>query len=228
MWQPDPETERNLLEAFVPFYGNLPPEEKIRFAHSVRRFLEKVKITGVGTSIQDIDRVLVAAGAIIPIFAFPEWEYQHIHEVLVYPGSFSDSFQQTGEGRNILGMVGNGPLQDVMILSKQDMRNGFLIEESNANTIIHEFVHLIDKADGTIDGRPEALLPPPYVLPWLQCIYREMEKIRSGESDINPYALTNEQEFLAVVSEYFFKNPHLMKERHPELYQQLQRIFNRS
>jgi len=45
-------------------------------------------------------------------------------------------------------------------------------------------------------------------------------------SDINPYGATNEAEFFAVVSEYFFERPKLLKEKHPELYNLLAEIFN--
>ncbi|MCA9421547.1 MAG: zinc-dependent peptidase, partial [Nitrospira sp.] len=44
--------------------------------------------------------------------------------------------------------------------------------------------------------------------------------------DINPYGLTNEAEFFAVVSEYFFENPVRMKKKHPELYSMLKQIFH--
>lgn len=33
---------------------------------------------------------------------------------------------------------------------------------------------------------------------------REIKAIRAGKSEINPYAATNEAEFFAVVTEYFF------------------------
>jgi Mlc titration factor MtfA (ptsG expression regulator) len=52
-----------------------------------------------------------------------------------------------------------------------------------------------------------------------------MHRIEKGHSDINPYALTNEAEFLAVASEYFFEKPDEFKTRHPELYGQLSNIF---
>jgi Mlc titration factor MtfA (ptsG expression regulator) len=91
---------------------------------------------------------------------------------------------------------------------------------------IHEFVHLLDKADGEIDGIPEALLKHDYVGPWLIEIKKEMKRIEKHHSDINPYALTNNAEFLAVVSEYFFDNPEKFKHRHPELYRLLSTIFN--
>jgi Mlc titration factor MtfA (ptsG expression regulator) len=52
-----------------------------------------------------------------------------------------------------------------------------------------------------------------------------MHKISGGHSDINPYALTNEAEFLAVAAEYFFEKPTELQHKHPELYAELSRIF---
>ena len=44
--------------------------------------------------------------------------------------------------------------------------------------------------------------------------------------DIDPYGLTNEAEFFAVATEYFFERPGLMETKHPELYAMLSRVFN--
>ncbi|MNL54511.1 Protein MtfA [compost metagenome] len=52
-----------------------------------------------------------------------------------------------------------------------------------------------------------------------------MQRIETGKSDINPYAITNEAEFFAVVSEYFFEKPRQLKEKHPELYHILSETF---
>ena len=226
--QPDLTTEKQLLQQHVLFYQELSAEEKARFEEGLRKFLEKVQITGIKTTVEDIDKVLVAAAALIPIFAFKDWEYQNIHEVLLYPGSFNEDFQLTGNGRTTIGMVGNGPMQNTMILSQQDLRNGFLNQSDKSNTAIHEFVHLVDEADGATDGLPEALLQHPYVLPWLQHIHQEIEQIKAGKSDINPYGATSEAEFLAVAAEYFFERPQLMEEKHPALYEMLQKIFKPS
>lgn len=223
--QPEENTERDILQQHVLFYQGLTEELKTEFAQRVRVFLEKVRITGVKTTVDDADRIFVAAAAIIPIFAFKDWEYRNIHEVLLYPGSFNQDFHISGEGRDVLGMVGNGPMQNVMILSQQDLRNGFLQEHTRSNTAIHEFVHLIDKADGDTDGSPQALLPPEYILPWLKRMHEEIRLIQTGRSDINPYGATNEAEFLAVAAEYFFGQPHRMQQNHPALYGLLQEIF---
>ncbi len=223
--QPDINTEKAILTQHVLFYQRLPEDEKTRFENSVKTFLQKVRITGVKTTVEDRDKVFVAAAAVIPIFAFKGWEYRNIHEVLIYPGSFNHDYNLEGEDRNVSGMVGNGPLQNVMLLSQQDLRTGFLNHSDKYNTGIHEFVHLIDKTDGSTDGIPETLLRHKYVLPFLKRIHEEIQQIRSGRSDINPYGATNEAEFLAVVAEYFFEQPGKMKEKHSELYGLLEQAF---
>jgi len=223
--QPDFQTEKQILGEQVLFYKRLTAEEKLRFEESLQLFLQKVRITGVKTIVEDMDRVFIAAAAIIPIFAFKGWEYRNIHEVLLYPDSFDKDYHIEGHGRDTLGMVGNGPMQNVMILSQHDLRNGFLNHTDKSNTAIHEFVHLVDKTDGDTDGVPEALLPHKYSMPWLKRIHEEIQQIKSGKSDINPYAATSEAEFLAVVAEYFFEQPHLMKQKHPGLFELLEQIF---
>jgi len=223
--QPDPQIERQILQQQVLFYQRLTEEEKIRFEEKLRSFLQKVRITGVGTVIDDTDKIFVAAGAIIPIFAFKDWEYRNIHEVLLYPDSFNEEYRIGGPGRDTLGMVGNGPMQNVMILSRHDLRNGFLNHTGKSNTAIHEFVHLVDKTDGDTDGLPEVLISHQYALPWLKKIHQEIQLIKSGDSDINVYGATNEAEFLAVVAEYFFSQPQLMKQKHPVLFDMLEQIF---
>lgn len=226
MSQPTVEEERKILEQEVLFYKKLTPPEKLRFENSLRRFLEKVSITGVKTTVSDSDKVFVAAAAIIPIFAFPGWEYRNINEVLLYPESFSHDYQLEGKGRNISGMVGTGPMQNVMILSKHDLQNAFHNKTDKDNTPVHEFVHLIDKADGETDGLPSILLEHRYAVPWLKLVHQEIQLIHSGKSDINPYAATNEAEFLAVAAEYFFEQPQRMEDKHPELYGMLHAMFS--
>jgi len=225
MPQPDFAIEKLILQQHVLFYQKLSATEKTRFEKSLQLFLQRVRITGVDTTVEDMDSVFVGAAAIIPIFAFEGWEYTNIHEVLLYPNSFSHDYKIEGGDRNILGMVGDGPMRNTMILSQQDLRNGFLNHTDKSNTAIHEFVHLVDKTDGSTDGLPEVLLQHEYAIPWLKRIHEEIGLIESGDSDIDPYAVTNEAEFLAVAAEYFFEQPQLMEKKHPQLFHMLQQLF---
>ena len=214
-----------LLNEHVNFYKQLDASKKAEFENRMQVFLSRIKITGVRTTVEDIDRVLIAAGAIIPIFGFADWEYINLHEVLLYPDAFSDGFDQKGKDRDILGMVGSGAYQNIMILSQQQLRAGFENATSKSNTAIHEFVHLIDKTDGAVDGVPESILSDPLVRPWLDKIHESIKQIMENRSDINPYGATNAAEFFAVVSEYFFKRPDLLQNNHRQLYELLVTIF---
>lgn len=214
-----------LLDTHVSFYHKLNPDEKERFEKLIAEFLTTVRIEGVGTEVTDLDRVLIASSAVIPIFGFPDWKYQNLTNVILYPDTFDKEFQFEGENRNILGMVGSGYMNGQMLLSRAALTKGFSKNSGAENAAIHEFVHLLDKSDGATDGVPENLMAHQYTIPWLHMIRQEMHRIQSGKSDINPYALTNEAEFFAVVSEYFFEKPEALQHKHPELYDQLSQIF---
>ncbi len=217
--------DREVLENYVLFYTKLTEKEKIAFEYRMLDFLSTTTITGINIEVERMDELLIAASAIIPIFHFPWWRYINLHEILLYPAPFDHAFNQEGEERTIAGMVGDGPYQNMMILSRHDLRYGFMNRDSKSNTAIHEFVHLIDKSDGAVDGLPEALIAQPYVIPWLTLMQENIEKIRNAESDINPYGATNQAEFFAVASEYFFEQPDQLEEKHPELFHVLKKIF---
>ncbi len=220
-----PENISGILKGRVLFYSRLSKPDQRDFEKRVHKFLSQVSIKGVGVDVNDEDRVLVGAGAIIPVFGFPEWEYSNLNEVLLYPNSFNENFETSGNSRNILGMVGWGYMNGTMTLSKPSLHLGFSNKTDKMNVGIHEFVHLIDKLDGATDGVPDYVMDKAYAMPWLEMMHKEMERMREDESDINPYGLTNEAEFYSVASEYFFERPALFKRKHPRLYEALSTIF---
>jgi Mlc titration factor MtfA (ptsG expression regulator) len=216
---------RKILAEKISFYNALKQEEKKDFEYKIQEFLLNCKITGIKTEVDLTDKILVAASAIIPIFPFKDWRYLNLQEVLLYPGRFTQDFAVEGDKRNILGMVGNGSMEGKMILSKLSLHKGFSIATDKKNTAIHEFVHLIDKMDGSTDGIPELLVDKQFSIPWMKLIQEKTQEILDNQSDINPYASTSPTEFLAVVSEYFFERPKLLAEKHPKLYAILEQIF---
>jgi len=223
---PFPPEWRSILKRDVSFYASLSEEEKKRFEYKVHEFLLNCRITGIETDVDTTDEILVASSAVIPIFGFNDWKYSNIHEVLLYPAAFNEDFDTEGSGRNIAGMVGNGYMEGIMTLSREALKHGFKNESDKRNTAIHEFVHLIDKTDGSIDGIPALLLERQYAIPWMDMINKKIDEIFEGKSDINPYGASNRVEFFAVVSEYFFERPKLLERKHPELYLLLKSIFN--
>lgn len=217
--------ERDLLLKHVHFYQMLNAADRLKFEHKLAEFLSGIRIEGVGVTVDALDRMLIASSAVIPIFGFENWHYKNLSSILLYPDTFNKDFQFEGDERKILGMVGDGYMNGQMILSRSALLLGFSNVTDKENTAIHEFVHLLDKSDGATDGIPDHLMKHEYTKPWLKMIHQEMRQIEQGKSDINPYALTNEAEFFAVVSEYFFEKPDQLNAKHPELYSILSETF---
>ena len=223
---PFPDQWREILQHYVAFYRTLNKEEKARFETEVQIFLHEKTITGIKTVVDSTTSLLVAASAIIPVFGFPEWEYENLGEVLIYPGPFNKDFETEGEGRTILGMVGTGQMNGIMILSQPALLAGFKINNDKKNVGIHEFVHLLDASDGTYDGIPERFLEHQYVEPWIRVMHEEIERIRAGESSLDAYGGSNPTEFFAVAAEYFFEHPKSLEKDRPQLYLLLSKVFN--
>lgn len=210
--QPFPGEWEAILQREVVFFRALDPEERKRFRRELQVFLGEKLITGIKLELDTTTRVLTAASAIIPIFGFPEWEWDQISEVLVYPDRFDREYAfDGGAEQHTLGMVGTGSMNRLMILSKPDVLAGFRNFGDKRNVGLHEFAHLVDKSDGTIDGLPSVGLEQAAIGPWIELVRRKMDELRRGDSDINPYGLTNEAEFFAVASEYFFERPSTLR-----------------
>jgi hypothetical protein len=75
-----------------------------------------------------------------------------------------------------------------------------------------------DAAPGPQDGKAPAPAGPDSRRPRPQQHHEDW-------ADMPDYAFTNEQEFFAVSTEYFFKAPRQLAERHPELYDMLRQTF---
>ena len=218
---------KKILNEKVRFYQTLSKDDKEKFEYRALQFLADIDITGIETDVSDEDKLLVAASAIIPIFGFSEWQYHNLNEVLLYQDSFNSKYEtRGGKHRNITGMVGSGAMNRMMILSKPALHQGFEDRRTKGNVGIHEFVHLLDKADGTIDGIPTHFITQPFIIPWLKMVHETIKTMQSSSTDINIYGATNEAEFMSVVSEYFFNQPLLLKRKHPQLFELLERIFN--
>lgn len=175
----------------------------------------------------DEDRLLVAASAIIPVWGFPKWHYFNLKSVFLLNQSFNDKLEFGQPDSLITGMVGSGVLAGKLLLSKPHLYLGFQNAKDKHNVGIHEFVHLIDMADGACDGLPERFLKDyAFSTPWLALVQHKINEIDLGQSNIRDYGATNQAEFFAVASEYFFERPKMLKDKHPELFNMLTQVYN--
>jgi len=217
-WRPE---WSSYLNQNVAFYRTLDVSDKSLFEERARLFLETTVVDAGQFKVTDEDRLLVASSAVIPVWGFPNWHYFNVREVYLLPASFNERFECGQPDSLITGMVGNGPMSGKLALSRPALHQGFKNSKDKQNVGIHEFVHLVDMADGDCDGFPERLKKFCYSIPWFELVEQKISAIENKQSNIRQYGATNKAEFLAVVSEYFFERPKMLKQKHPQLYQAL-------
>jgi Mlc titration factor MtfA (ptsG expression regulator) len=220
--EPFPESWKKILHKNVPFFRNLPEGERSYFEDRVRIFLAEKKITGVEADAGDLEKLLLASAALIPVFGIGDWEYDSLAEVIIYPRGFDDEYDFSSGRGDVLGMVTDN--SSAVILSARELRGDFRAGKGR-NTAIHEFLHRIDGEDGIMDGVPSLLLNREQASRWREIRRLERRRIESGESPLDPYALTDEAEFFAVAGETFFSDPGLLEKGSPALYDIMRLIF---
>ena len=88
------------------------------------------------------------------------------------------------------------------------------------NVIIHEFAHELDFEEGIIDG-----IPPVENKEAFEKVVDKYFNMHRTKKFIDNYAFTNKAEFFAVVSEYYFLKPRLLKTQFPELFNEFKKVY---
>lgn len=215
------------LKKNIPFYNVLSKSDQKVFQDRIGLFLAQVDVVEVG---KEDERdwqtaLLVASGAVMAYWGLDFWNYGKLREVIVYPDNYNEEMVISERG-NVMGQVHHGGmLSRTMILSKRSLLHGFRVESDKLNVGVHEFAHLLDKADGYMDGIPVGMSKD-LVRRWVKLMEDEMEEIQKGKSDIRDYAATDNAEFFASLVEYYKESPSILKRKHPEIFDVLDAYFN--
>lgn len=215
----------DFLQQKCAFYRVLSEADKAVFNQRVLLFLQTTMVEAGQFEVSDEDALLVAASAIIPVWGFPKWHYFNLNAVFLLPASFNAEFECGKPDSVFSGMVGTGPMHGKMALSRPHLYAGFENSRDKQNVGIHEFVHLVDMADGDCDGFPERLKEFSFSIPWFDLVEKKTAQICKNNTNISSYGATNRVEFFAVASEYFFERPGMLKRKHPELFAALTAFY---
>ncbi len=121
------------------------------------------------------------------------------------------------------GSVQNEDEQLVLEISTDEVLLGARAGHEVLDVVVHELTHVLDH-----------LQDPPGILPFMDReeireLVRlreiELEKIDEGASCLDPYAKTNDMEFIAVAAETYFARPYELATTSPKLFQLLDRYF---
>jgi MtfA peptidase len=174
-------------------------------------------------------RMAVAAQACLLILNLDIDYFDNWVEVILYPGAF----RVHHERMDAIGLVhneasvltGESWLRGPVILSWDDVERDTYHYQPGRNVILHEFAHKLDGLNGVTNGMPP-LHRGMSRQRWADALSGAYDalclQVAAGEpSFINPYAATSPAEFFAVLSEYFFTAPDILKDCYPEVHKQL-------
>jgi Mlc titration factor MtfA (ptsG expression regulator) len=213
---------RALLEKSAPFYRGLSARERSTLEGRIRIFLaEKTFIGAKGLEVTDEMRLTIAAAAMRLIQRLDLSHYDRLTEIIVYEGDY----HRPGETEE---MLGESQEWGVVVLSWDSVRKGMKGRDEGVNTALHEFAHVLDRADGSYDGTPRLRSRKDYKR-WREVMSRHfmnLQKGRRAELDVlDEYGAESEAEFFACATEAFFDRGPELKARLPDLYRILRRFY---
>jgi Mlc titration factor MtfA (ptsG expression regulator) len=216
---PFPEPWRRFLLDRCDPYERLPVELRARFEQDLRVFLAEKRITGVGIRATEELRLLVGASAMTLSVGWPDYEWDRLTEVLLYPQDFARDY-----GFEMKELSGQAHGWGTVILSAPALIESFEHPDDGYHVGIHEFAHLVQVEQARFAEIPPGL-DEEYGREWTELVTAEMDRIRRGKSVLDPYAGENPSEFLAVAVEAFFEIPLELRDRHREVYAILAAYF---
>jgi Mlc titration factor MtfA (ptsG expression regulator) len=200
-------------------YRRLPGDLRPRFQDDLRVLLAEKRMTGIEVKVTDELRLLVGASAITLSVGWPEYEWDQLTEVLLYPQDFDRDYTFAGGE-----LAGQTHPWGTVILSVPALLESFADPDDGYHVGIHEFAHLLDVNQTRFDGIP-AGLGAAQSREWVEVMEKEMDRLRRGKSVLDPYGATDPVEFLAVAVEAFFEVPLALRKRHREAYAILSSYF---
>jgi hypothetical protein len=216
---PFPERWRALLLERHDHFERLDAAWRARFEDDVRIFLAEKRTTGIGVDVTDELRLLVAASAVTLSVGWPDYEWDQLTEVLLYPDDFDRDYAFGGHER-----TGEAHPWGTVILSVPALLESFEVPDDAYHVGIHEFAHLLDVDQTHFDGIPVGLRGG-RAREWVAVAEREMERLRHGRSAFDGYGAHDPVEFLGVAVEAFFEIPQAVRRRHREVYAILSSYF---
>jgi Mlc titration factor MtfA (ptsG expression regulator) len=216
---PFPEPWRIVLREWCDHYNRLPDDLRARFENDVRILLSEKPITGVGVEVIDELRLLVAASAATLSLGWPDYDWEQLNEVLLYPDDFDRDYE-FGED----DLSGEAHPWGTVILSVPALCQSYRDPDDAYHVGFHEFAHLLDLEQTHFDGIPLGL-DDAAARRWVEIREREIPKMLRGDSLLDEYGARDPVEFLGVAVEAFFETALVLRRDHGELYELLAAYF---
>jgi Mlc titration factor MtfA (ptsG expression regulator) len=239
--RPLPAHWKRLLKECFPLYSRLPAEDQKELQGHIQVFLAEKKFEGCGgLEVTEVMKVCIAAQACVLLLHRQTDYYPALRSVLIYPSTyFVKTTRHVGAGvmeESHDSRSGEAWDAGAVVLAWDAVQNGAANPTDGHNVVFHEFAHQLDFEDGRPDGAPLLGTEDPWYKrnhrykAWSRVLKSEFDKLQENvaagqPSALSEYGATNPAEFFAVATESFFERPLEMRDKHPELYEELRKFY---
>jgi hypothetical protein len=210
-----------ILQNQFDFYSKLSVKHKKQFRHRMVQFISKKELIGRDNLvITEQMEVLIAAVACMLSFGRKNYTYTLVDYIIIYPSNFYSTVNQNFHKGEF------NPRERALVLSWEDFKIGFEINNDNLNVGIHEFMHAMQleaKRSRDIDS---SRFTKQFQNILNQLTKKEVKDQLDKSRFFRAYAFTNQYEFMAVLAEYFFESPEDFKAIFPKLYEHTKKLLN--
>lgn len=242
--RPFPDEWCRTLRTNVPAYARLTPDQRRHAQGLIKVFLAEKRFEGAGgLEITDEIRVTIAAQACMLLLGLDiDQPYPGLRTVIVYPKAYFATSRNVGPGGIVTesvmarsgeswnnqtgwGYATGGPV----VLAWDEVVKGAMDPTSGHNVVLHEFAHQLDGLATGMDGAPPLPSRSRYTT-WAKVLTDEFKRLRRDialrqPTELRAYGATSPPEFFAVATEAYFEKPERLKERHPDLFEELREFF---
>jgi len=224
------------VRSTVPWVMALDEARDAHLRDLAARFLHEKTISPVGgLTLDAAQRCMLAALCCLPLLEFGAEGLRGWSQLIVYPDAFRVNRTHV-DAAGVLHewedeLIGEAWELGPMILSWADVMAD--CEDPGAGFCVasHEMAHKLDVLDGALDGTPP--LPRPWQREWardFQAAYDKLaQQVDAGRNTaIDGYAAEAPEEFFAVVTEYHFSDPALLRRTMPKVAAHLERFYGAS
>ena len=227
--QPWPEAWSLHLNRNVRLSWGLTESQMERLREIVKIFVAEKNWEGLeGLAVTEEMQVTIAAQAGLLLLGTPNFYFDNVRTILVFPKSFSREVIDGG----VVGQTyraGEAWQGGPVILSWKDTLRGGRNEDDGHNLVIHEFAHALDGLDGEMAG--QVIFDDPAIsAQWKTVVNREFARLCHARDQgirtlLDHYGATNKAEFFAVSTETFFELPEELRQQHAELFELLSTYY---
>lgn len=233
---PIPDSWEKILDEKFQVYSCLPEDIKRKLGGMTAVFIDEKKFEACGglDAVTEEMRVVVAAQACLLLTGLKKHGFfPRLKSILIYPDAYRDRRRRTfsvdaGDDDHV--RLGESWDSGSVVLSWKSVLAGAANDDDGMNVVYHEFAHQLDQINGRADGAPKLPNGGDYAQ-WAKVFSREYERLveaanqRRSNTLLDTYGATNPAEFFAVATEALFEQPHDLKKKHRELFDEMTGYF---